>query len=182
MHLEAKTGWTESCTWMLQLRKFGNAIGGHDWLTLEMHLEEEIKWTQRCAWRPYLNEFRDAFGAHDRASLEMQLEAIIEQNWKSPWRWSIGWCNMCWDSIYRLITMQPLACDVYTYMWALMESWLEVVERYGGTTDAEAIFRGEVLYVKMKGDSQSSVDAILGVCYTRCTLYLALTDDQVPET
>jgi len=44
---------------------------------------------------------------------------------------------------------------------ALKENWLVAVDRLGGTPEAEAISRGQLKIVRMKGQQ-----TILGVCYT----------------
>ena len=66
-----------------------NALGGRDWVSLEMHLEAEVEWTDRCTWRPWSIEFGDALGGRDRASLEMHLEVEMEWTQRCSWRsWS----------------------------------------------------------------------------------------------
>jgi len=49
---------------------------------------------------------------------------------------------------------------------ARMDNWLVVVDRYGGTPEAEATFRGQLVIKRMKGRQ-----TILGECCTHCMLY-----------
>jgi len=66
--------------------EFGDALGGHDRVSLEMHLEAEVEWTQRCTLRPWSSEFRDALGGRDRVNWELHLEAVMERVWRCTWR------------------------------------------------------------------------------------------------
>ena len=78
------------CTWRRRSSELRDALGGHDWASLDMHLETEIEWTQRCTWRPWSSEFGDALGGQNRASLELcHLEAMIVLTWR-PWSSEIG--------------------------------------------------------------------------------------------
>jgi len=70
---------------MYLIERVWDALGGHDWASLDMHLETEIEWTQRCTWRPGWSELGDAHGGHDVAN----LQAVIERVWRYTWRpWS----------------------------------------------------------------------------------------------
>jgi len=60
--------------WTPQLSEFGDALGGHDWASLQI-----------CTWRPWEWEL----GGCDFARLEMYMEAIIKWHWRSTWGWSI---------------------------------------------------------------------------------------------
>jgi len=103
-------------TWRLWLVEFGDALGGHDCVSLEMHLEAMIVWT----WRPWSRKFGDPLGRCDRASFGMHLEAVMGGVWRgswSPWSSEIvgelgggesgggssgGRCDRSWDSIHWL--------------------------------------------------------------------------------
>ena len=66
-----------------------------------------------------------------------------------------------------------------------MESWLIAVDCIGGTPEAEATFRGQLVIMRMKGRQTIlgtySVYAVLGVCCARCMLYSASTHDNDME-
>ena len=78
IYLEAVIELVWRCTWRPRLSELRDALGGHDWSSLEMHREAAIEWVWRCNWRSGLSELRDPLGGRDRLSLEMQLAAEVE--------------------------------------------------------------------------------------------------------
>jgi len=111
--IELEGAWRD--TWSMRLSKLRDALGGRNWVSLEMHLETRIEWVQRCTCRPWSSKFGDALGGLDQVTSEMHLEVVIECVGRLIWRpWSIkiggvlqgsrSGCrhNGCWDSIPSL--------------------------------------------------------------------------------
>ena len=126
IYLAAVIHWVWRCTGRPWSIEFGDALGGRDWVNLEMHWEAVIEQVWRCTWRPRSSELRDALWGRDRVSLEMQLEAEIEGTQRSTLRL---WPSAFGDSLAG-------------YDRARLVEYLEAVDFEGGATAAETLFIG----------------------------------------
>jgi len=156
MHLEARIEWTQRCTW----RPRSCELGGRNRASLEIHLVAVIERVWRCTWRLWSTEFGDALGGRDEVRLDEYLEAVD------------GRRARCWDSIHQLVNLQPWECDKVTLP---LTSHGELAD---GGRSCRGVRRKVKLHLdvnsyswKWREDKQSSVDAVLGVCCTRCMLY-----------
>jgi len=159
--------WTQRYTWrrfMLQVR---DAHGGRDRASLEMHWEALIEWTQRCTWRSWSSTFGDSLGGQDRARLEEYLQAVERRHAR------------CWDSIHRLVNLQPRESDEVTLPSnCLMESWLVMVDLLGRHVWSWRFIQGSTHNCENDGKTDNlwwmlySVYAVLGVCCAQCLLMI----------
>jgi hypothetical protein len=94
IHSEAMVQCIGRCTWRRQSGRFGDILGGRNWVNLEMYnkaatervwryalggcdVARECRWT----WRP---QSSNLFGLNP-ASLEVLLQAVIVRVWTNPW-------------------------------------------------------------------------------------------------
>ena len=162
-----------------------------------MNLEAVIDRVWRYTWRLWSSEFGDThFEDRDRvnsrccnhASLEIPFEAMIERVWICTWR--AWWCKIgvrnratldlnlqevdgrragCWDSFHQLVNLQPWECDMWLYLWAVMESWLMAVDRAGRQAGSWRYIQGSTRNHENEGKKNNlrwilySAYAVLGV-------------------
>jgi len=152
MHWEAviELGWR--CIWRRRLSELRDALGGHDWASLEIHLEAVIEWIWGCTLRPWSSEVGDAIGDRDLVNSEMHWEAVIERVWRCTCRL---WSSEIGDALAG-------------YDRARLEEYLEAVDSEGGVTAAETL----AVSGNLAGSQRLS---ILGWCCSWCMLYSLLS-------
>ena len=140
-----------------------------------MQLEAVIERVWRCTRRQWSSECVDAPAGHDRANLDGVNERVWRYTW-GPWSSEFGNAfagrnpaslHECWealdgrragcgDSFHYVVNLQPWEGDNVTLP----------LSSHGGTPEAEATFRGQLVIIRMKG-----IQTILDGCCTRCMLY-----------
>jgi len=145
--------WTKRCTWRQWSSKFGaayedrncvklrDALGGHDWASLEMHLQvmmERVKrgswrprlsWTMRCTWRPWLNRFRNVYRGHDWVELS---DALWGRNWACLEMYLEAQLNDTLRGCDQAILQMHSKTEIE---WAQSCSWWLTLSEFGNTLE-----------------------------------------------
>jgi len=180
IHSEAMIERVWRCNWRSRSSDIRDALGSHDWPSLEIHLEAEVEWTQRYTLRPWSREFGNALVAgYDRAWLEEYLEMVNLR--VVDLEVVDGRRALCWDSIHRLVNSTPWECDEMILPLKLLwrTGWWpsNCVGRHAGSWSC---FHGSTRNRENEGTTDNLrgimglVYAALGVCCTRCMLQLGV--------
>jgi len=89
VHIKLSILWTQRCSRRPWLSYIGDALGGPDWVNLEIPFEAVIQCVRKCTWRLRVNQL----GGCDRACLLIHLEAMIERTGRL---WLIMFADTLW--------------------------------------------------------------------------------------
>ena len=162
--------------WRHTWRPWSCKLGGRVGTGLELHLKALIERVWRCTWRLWLCEI----GGRNGAGWETHMVAVIEWIWRCNWRpqsseigGALGggqsgggilgdWRHGTWDSIYWLI-----------YNCENVESWVQygLPRDWLGAGDSRS-WGAAVHSICSTQYMLYSLYAVLGVCGTRCWLWI----------